>query len=194
MPKALDFQQTYTPFVKIANANWCLPYLSRKFNAYTIQLVRHPVAIALSQMNHWNMPIHLDKTLCRLSEKGHINTDQYHCLAKILVSSDEFIIRLAQSCIEIDFCLRRFPNAGVPVVKYETLRGGTLDDMNFLMNIDERWKEKFQKNFFMASKTTQSTSSLGKSESFDEKHIRAYEDLTDNLGLSRLRNYYESDL
>jgi len=189
-PKKINLDQSYTPFVKMANANWCLPYLSKTFNAFAFQLVRHPISTALSQLNHWNMPFYLDKTIDRLLLNGHIDKDQYGRLLSIIDSSDQFSIRLAQTCIETEFSLSRLPGLGVPCAKYENLRDGSLYELSFLEKVDENWEDKLRRSFHIPSKTTQSTSTIGKAKYFEKAHIDIYKELTSSLRLTHTMENY----
>lgn len=108
--------------VKFIRANWLLPWLLSHFDATAALIVRHPAAVADSQLRfieHWTP----DSRLARLLESEHIRESYKYQLDRIRLKSLSTFGQLVTIwCIENAVPVKKSQSLGYSTIFYEDLK------------------------------------------------------------------------
>lgn len=141
------------PIVKLANAHWQLHRIASGFGTKPMFLLRHPIDIARSQINHWNMPLTAPRELNRLR---HLTAEQYKIASTYLNSGNAFKMRIAEIMIELQPIIDQ-PEA-FDLIHYEALRNREFSGLSGLLSSAQI--ERLSNVTAKPSRTTQEKNTL----------------------------------
>ena len=153
--------------VNLANAHWVLPELAASYQRKPFFLLRHPIDVARSQLNHWNMPLQLPTQLPRLQAAGLLSPRALKILTALVATNDPFKHRMAEIFAELAPVLKQ-PEQ-FHLIYYEDLRQGRFDALKLF---DKNFTPPAKTVINSPSKTTQANNTLtnGVSKHCDREH------------------------
>lgn len=178
------------PFVKIANTPWLMPWFAREFDAKTRILVRHPIDIVRSQLQHWNMPPYLASAVPELERRGALTSEEAAFCRRALEEGDAF----SQRMIEVVLEYRPLWQAGAEPIKtisYERLRAGDLSELSFLSDWSPDWEEHLKRGYSVKSKTTESRNSLSGAAPHTQSERDCLSSTLDAFGAQKLATFLD---